>query len=70
MTIGGKELREDAEYLVATTDYLARGGSGYVMLKGKDSGAAPMAMKDMILSNMKTHTIIADVDGRITFIRE
>jgi 5'-nucleotidase / UDP-sugar diphosphatase len=74
MTVAGKPLDEAATYTLATTDYLANGGDGYIALKGARTLIAaedgPLLATVVIdaLSAMKT--IDARTDSRLVIARD
>jgi 2',3'-cyclic-nucleotide 2'-phosphodiesterase (5'-nucleotidase family) len=74
MTVAGKPLDEAAAYTLATTDYLANGGDGYIALKGAGTLIAaedgPLLATVVIdaLSAMKT--IDVRTDSRLVIARD
>jgi 5'-nucleotidase / UDP-sugar diphosphatase len=74
MTVAGKPLDEAATYTLATTDYLANGGDGYIALKSARTLIAaedgPLLATVVIdaLSAMKT--IDARTDSRLVIARD
>lgn len=64
-TINGKPLQNDARYLVATIDYVANGGSGSTMLKGKPMMDTGKFLRDVLIEYAeKTPVIDVKVEGK------
>lgn len=74
VTIGGKPLDLEQTYLLATTDYLAQGGDGYVAFKravihSESSIKETILISDLVLRKLRLNgKIDAPIEGRITDI--
>ncbi len=65
--VGGAPLAECATYRVAVTDFIASGGDGYAMLKGKTVVRTGATLREAIIGDLKArHAIDAKTDGRFT----
>ncbi len=63
--VGGAPLEEGAAYRVAVTDFIASGGDGYAMLKGKAIVRTGETLREAIIEDLKTRRVIdAKTDGR------
>lgn len=68
VTVNGQPLDDNRDYLLATISYLAAGGEGYDMFRGKQDLIPPENSKldrDIILEKIKNSKISPKVDGRI-----
>jgi len=64
--VGGKPLEMNKTYKVAVTDYMAAGGDGYNMLKGKPAIKTGLPLRELIVDTIgQNGTIDARTDGRI-----
>ncbi|MEQ1695924.1 MAG: bifunctional UDP-sugar hydrolase/5'-nucleotidase [Hyphomicrobiaceae bacterium] len=67
--VGGQPLDEARIYSVATSDYLARGGDGYDMLRGGKQllpdGDAPLIANEVMAYVRNVGTVRTGVEGRI-----
>jgi hypothetical protein len=64
--VGGRELDPLANYVVATTDFLAAGGDGYATLVDMDWVDSGYRLTDVVVQRlMEMKQIEARVDGRI-----
>jgi 2',3'-cyclic-nucleotide 2'-phosphodiesterase (5'-nucleotidase family) len=73
VTVGGKELREDVTYTLATMKFLAGGKDGYTMLKDAPSRPALKdghTPRDVLSAAIAAESPISpEVDGRIQRVR-
>lgn len=51
--INGKAMDRNARYKIATVDFIARGGSGYSMLKGKKFNSGGKLVRDVVAEYLK-----------------
>lgn len=66
----GTALNMDATYKVATNDFIAAGGDGYTMFKGKKVIANYESLEEILTSYIKSGAKAkADVEGRITSVK-
>ena len=57
VSVAGKQLDERANYLIATIDYLARGGDGYVELaRAKRRFETDKVLNDIVAEYIRTHS--------------
>lgn len=71
LTINGKKIDDNATYRIATNDYMAGGGDGYVAFKNAiDSYNSSMLLSDVVISYAQTlkGPAVPASDGRITVI--
>ena len=64
----GSPLAPNADYRIAVSDFLFRGGDGYTMLgkKGRDVEADGLAVVDLIATWLGQHNPLQlELDGRI-----
>ncbi len=70
VTVGGKPLDPAASYKLATNDYMAMGGDGYVMFKGAKTlygeRDAKLIANDVMAYLKAASSVEAKVEGRIT----
>ncbi len=75
-TVGGKEIDDDAEYRVATTDYVAEGNNGMVTMKeATDRYEMGIDLRSLVIDHVKSLTqqgeiIHGEKDGRFTILTE
>jgi 2',3'-cyclic-nucleotide 2'-phosphodiesterase (5'-nucleotidase family) len=71
VTVAGKPLDESKTYRVATNDFMARGGDGYVMFRNTNPVAedteAPILATEVIAYIRNAGTLRTGVEGRIVF---
>ncbi len=73
--IQGKNIRPDQEYHVATSDYMANGGDGFVIFKKyPERKSLSLKVRDALINDLKLHgmgkdTLSITKDGRITKIQ-
>ena len=66
VTVGGKPLDPKKTYSVAITDFMASGGDGYDMLKGKPTALTGLPLRELIVDTIRNKKAIdAKTDGRI-----
>jgi 2',3'-cyclic-nucleotide 2'-phosphodiesterase (5'-nucleotidase family) len=69
LTVGGKPVQPAASYSLATNDFLAGGGDGYVLLKGLQvlvNDQNGPALTESVIAYIRDHGVAAaTVDGRI-----
>lgn len=59
--LDGKEIQPDKTYILAISDYLANGGSGFKMLKSlKRIDVKPIKIRDMIVNDIRQQTAKGD----------
>lgn len=59
--VNGKEIQSEKTYIMAISDYLANGGSGFDMLSPlKRMDVKPVKVRDMIVSEIKQQTAKGD----------
>jgi len=65
--IAGKQIELDKLYKVATNDFLAAGGDGYITFKkGKEYIDTGLVVSDILIEHIKVNKVISvDTDGRI-----
>ncbi|MBZ0111357.1 MAG: bifunctional metallophosphatase/5'-nucleotidase [Thermoanaerobaculia bacterium] len=64
--VGGRQLDPDANYVVATTDFLAAGGDGYDTLVDKEWVDSGYQLTDVVVQRlMELERVDARIDGRI-----
>lgn len=67
VTIGDKALVKDAKYTLVTNDFMATGGDGYDMFKGKKIIAEGALLSDVLIDYLKAEgEINPTIEGRIT----
>ncbi len=67
VTIDGKALDKDANYSLVTNDFMAIGGDGYNMFKGKKIIAEGALLSDVLVDYLKEEgEINPTIEGRIT----
>lgn len=65
--IAGKKLVEDQKYKLVTNDFVAIGGDGYEMFKGKKIIAEGALLSDVLVEYFNSEgTISPSIEGRIT----
>ena len=69
-TINGEQVDDEAVYTVLTSDYVANGGDGVEMLKGKPQQRVGIKLRDALIEYVQWHTekgkpIEANKTGRI-----
>ncbi|GLO63501.1 multifunctional 2',3'-cyclic-nucleotide 2'-phosphodiesterase/5'-nucleotidase/3'-nucleotidase [Vibrio sp. MACH09] len=72
VTIGGQPIALDKQYTIATSEYLARGGDGFVMFKGKqplNSKKVSLIMWELVRAYISERGEVSPkVEGRISQI--
>ncbi len=69
VSIGKEALDETKTYKLVTNDFLAAGGDGYTMFKGKPFVAEGGLLSDVLISYVKAEAEVSPaVEGRITII--
>lgn len=69
VTVNGNPLDMDAEYVVATHDFLAAGGDGYEMFIGATPVGEYPLMNEVLINYIQAIEVVdMDVEGRITAI--
>jgi 5'-nucleotidase/UDP-sugar diphosphatase len=69
VTVGGKPVDPGRLYRIATNDYMANGGDGYVIFKNSvDTFNTSMLMNDVFIDYVKSlpQPVAPATDGRIT----
>ncbi|WCE31440.1 bifunctional metallophosphatase/5'-nucleotidase [Vibrio sp. SCSIO 43137] len=70
VTIGGQPIALDKQYTIATSEYLARGGDGFVMFKGKqplNSKKVSLIMWELVRAYISEKSEVSPkVEGRIS----
>jgi len=65
--VGDQPLDPKKTYSVAITDFMASGGDGYEMLKGKPTNSTGLPLRELIVDTIRTKKVIdAKTDGRIS----
>jgi len=64
----GRPLRDDARYALAVPDYLAAGGSGYAMLRGRPAVNVGVTDLDAFIAYLRQlpQPVRAPAEARIT----
>ncbi|GMO28432.1 MAG: bifunctional UDP-sugar hydrolase/5'-nucleotidase [Termitinemataceae bacterium] len=72
ITISGKPINDKTIYTIATNDYMADGGDGYIVFKNKrlDFFNTSMLVSDILIDYAKTfkEPVKPSLDGRITIV--
>lgn len=73
LTAGGQPLRDEADYRLATSNYLAGGGDGYAILKGlpvlRAAEGSPLETEVLLQAMERAGTIAPQLDGRLRALR-
>lgn len=73
LTANGQPLRDDVSYRLATSNYLAGGGDGYIMLKGlpllRAAEGSPLETEVLLDAMERAGTIAPQSDGRLRALR-
>ncbi len=65
--VAGAAVDPARSYAVAITDFMASGGDGYAVFKGKEARKTGSPLRDLIVDTVRTRrTITASKDGRVT----
>jgi len=65
--VGGKPVKNDEKYLVATNSFMAGGGDGYYVFgKGSNLAETGVLIRDLLLQSAESNKKIdARIEGRI-----
>ena len=73
LTAGGRPVAADAQYRLATSNYLAGGGDGYAMLKGlpvlRAAEGSPLETEALLQAMERAGSIAPRTDGRLRALR-
>lgn len=73
LSAGGQPVTADAQYRLATSNYLAGGGDGYAMLKGlpvlRPAEGSPLETEVLLQAMERAGSIAPQIDGRLRTLR-